>query len=356
MQMKLLLKFLLFGIILYSSCSTRENPKQDIVITDNKEAVVSVDTTFLNRKIFSKQIVCNGKLVAIRKANLAIPSQGGLLKEVYVHNGSFVHKGDLLAITDQRDELRELDKAQHDLERAKVEFLDKLIGIGYDDDLSNVPDGIRHRIEIMSGYYSANHQLHLAETALEDCKLIAPFNGVIADLEAHPYQRGDKFCTLIDNSYFDVEFSILENELPIVNQGTPITVSPFVYETMHLSGQITEINPTINEKGLIKVKARIKNNNKNLVNGMNVKVIVENSIPNVFVVPKSSVVERDGFNVIFLYNEGHSEWVYVDIIYANLTQYAIVGSERKNTILREGDILITSGNQNLADGTIVRVN
>lgn len=356
MNRRPLFSLLLLGGICISSCTTEEKKEQNMTISEISEAVAEVDTMTLRKGLFNKQILCNGKLTAIRKTSLVIPSQGGLLKEVYVRNGTPVRTGDLLAVTDQRDRLRELEKAQHDLERAKVELQDKLIGMGYDGSLTDVPDEVRHRMEVTSGYYSANYQLRSAETALEDCKLIAPFSGVVADLEARPHQRGDKFCTLIDNSYFDVEFSILEAELSIVRQGTPVTVSPFVNETMQLSGNITEINPTVDERGLVKVRARIKNSNNQLVDGMNVKVLVENSVPDVFVVPKKSVVERDGFHVVFLYAEGRSVWTYVDVTHANLTQYAITGCERKNTTLEEGSVLITSGNQNLADDTVVNAN
>jgi hypothetical protein len=45
----------------------------------------------------------------------------------------------------------------------------------------------------------------------------------------------------------------------------------------------------------------------------------------------------------------------VDIAYSNLTSFAITGCEKKETELHEGDIVITSGNLNLADDTEVRV-
>ena len=74
-------------------------------------------------------------------------------------------------------------------------------------------------------------------------------------------------------------------------------------------------------------------------------------------VPKEAVVERDGYNVVFVYNrETHrAVWTYVDILYSNLTSFAITGCERKNTTVKEGDIVITSGNLNLADDTEVKV-
>lgn len=90
---------------------------------------------------------------------------------------------------------------------------------------------------------------------------------------------------------------------------------------------------------------------------MNVKVIIENSVPDMFVVPKEAVVERDGYHVVFVYDPStrRAVWTYVDIVYSNLTSYAITGCERKNTTVKAGDIVITSGNLNLADDTEVKV-
>lgn len=57
---------------------------------------------------------------------------------------------------------------------------------------------------------------------------------------------------------FDVEFKILEAELSYVKEGQTVKVSPFITKNETYEGVITEINPTIDEKGLIKMKARIK--------------------------------------------------------------------------------------------------
>ena len=118
---------------------------------------------------------------------------------------------------------------------------------------------------------------------------------------------------------------------------------------------MTNINPTVDEKGLIKITARIANPSRKLIDGMNVKVIAENDVPNSLIVPKDAVVERDGYHVVFLYKDGEAVWTYVDIAYSNISSFAITGCKRKETTLSEGDRVITSGNLNLADGTKVKL-
>ena len=322
-----------------------------------EQTIVEVDTTVLCKQTFPKQILCNGKLVAIRRAELMCPKAGELLKSVNVKNGQRVAAGMVLAVADTRDMNTALEKAKHDLEKAKVELQDKLIGLGYDADAKNAPADILKKAEMTSGYYSAKYALRTAEASLADCKLVAPFSGKVADLVARPHQRGDKFCTLIDDSFFDVEFRILESELSSVKIGTAVKVSPFIDESMVLIGTVAEINPTIDEKGLVTIKARVKNNSDRLLDGMNVKVIIENSVSDMFVVPKEAVVERDGYHVVFVYDKEtrRAIWTYVDVLYSNLSSFAITGSEKKQTKINAGDIVITSGNLNLADDTEVTI-
>ena len=212
------------------------------------------------------------------------------------------------------------------------------------------------RAEVTSGYFTAKYQLQSAKTALTECNLYAPFSGRIADLEARLYQHNDKICTLIDDSQFEVEFKILEAELGVIRKGQHIKVSPFVSDSLTIEGIITEINPLVDDKGLVKVMARLTNKDNTLIDGMNVRVIVEEQLRNMFVVPKDAVVERDGYHVVFIYKEGQAVWTYVDVPYSNINSYAITGCQRKETEIHAGDIIIISGNLNLADGTEVKLN
>lgn len=341
----------------YALTHKEEEDKGSTATAVMEQTIVEVDTVVLRKQTFQKQILCNGKLVAIHRAELMCPKAGELLKSVNVKNGQRVSAGMVLAVADTRDTNNALEKAKHDLEKAKVDLLDKLIGLGYDADAKNVPADVMKKAEMTSGYYSARYALRAAETSLSDCQLIAPFSGKIADLVARPHQRGDKFCTLIDDSFFDVEFKILESELSSVKVGTMVKVSPFIDESLVLNGTVAEINPTIDEKGLVTIKARVKNTSDRLLDGMNVKVIIENSVRDMFVVPKEAVVERDGYHVVFVYDKESRRaiWTYVDILYSNLTSFAITGCEKKQTEVKVGDIVITSGNLNLADDTEVKI-
>lgn len=342
-----------------SSCRHKRDSGQDqeSVLPEQQQAIVEVDTMTLCLRTFQKQLLCNGKLVAIRKAELQCSKQGEILQRVAVVNGQRVARGALLCVSDTRDRLADLEKAQHDLERARVELQDKIISLGYSGEIDKVPAEIRHRAEIVSGYYTARFQLRTAKKSLRECELRAPFAGRIANLEARAHQPGMKFATLIDDSFFKVEFKILEAELAFVRRGQTVKVTPYASEQETYVGAVTEINPTIDDKGMVSITARVRNTPTKLIDGMNVKVTVENAVPNMFVVPKEAVVERDGYHVVFVYDKKSKRavWTYVDIAYSNLTSYAITGCAKKETEIKAGEVVITTGNLNLADDTEVRI-
>ncbi|MDE5947609.1 MAG: hypothetical protein K2G86_02285, partial [Prevotella sp.] len=62
-----------------------------------EEAVIEVDTMVLRRQTFQKQVLCNGRLAAIRRAELTCPKAGEMLQSVNVRNGQRVAAGMVLA-------------------------------------------------------------------------------------------------------------------------------------------------------------------------------------------------------------------------------------------------------------------
>lgn len=353
---KLMVVLLVAATLIVSCGLKKEEVKDDAPMELHKQQMSEtyVDTMVLHKTAFNKQIVCNGRLRAKAKSALNFKGQG-VIADVFVSEGQHVSKGTLIATLDKLDLQREVERAEHELHRAKVELTDKLIGLGYDEK-SEVPAEVMQRAEVLSGYYSAKYQLQTAKKAVEECNLYAPFSGRIADLEAKRFQRNEKVCTLIDDSDFEVEFQVLEAELKGIRVGQKVKVIPFVQDSLECTGRVSEINPLIDDKGLVRIKAQLSNRGNVLIDGMNVRVIIEEELKQMFVVPKDAVVERDGYHVVFLLRDGQAVWTYVDVIHSNINSFAITGCQRKETTIQDGDIVITSGNLNLADGTEVIVN
>ena len=114
-----------------------------------------------------------------------------------------------------------------------------------------------------------------------------------------------------------------------------------------ITGTITEINPTVEASGMIKVRAAFKNST-GLIEGMNVKILIRKPETNRLVVPKEALVMRQGRDVIFIRQDSLAIWRYVTIEFENSTSLSIIDG------LEAGDEVIVKGNINLSHETVVK--
>ena len=81
------------------------------------------------------------------------------------------------------------------------------------------------------------------------------------------------FCTLVNDSRLEVKFSLLESEAGIVSKGMNVEIEPYSQAAGATIGSVSEINPMVDENGMVQMKAVLQNNG-HLMDGMNVKVKV----------------------------------------------------------------------------------
>ncbi len=353
-------KFLILPISVFIilSCSGKgadSKAESDLAKADFVSEKNLVDTIILKKGDFNKQIISNGKLRAIKKSELNF-AFAGVISDVLVKNGESVKKGQKIASLDTKQALYKLEQSKQSMEMAELDLTDAIIGYGYGKESSAVPPDLLKIIKIRSGYSNALSNLKQAEEDLRNTSLIAPFNGKIANLSAKPYEQASGvFCILIDDSEFEVEFSLLETEVPFVKPGSTVKVFTFSEPDRHYKGVVTQINPLIDDNGQVKVLAKVSNNSGRLIEGMNVKAVVETLIRGKLVVPKSSVVMRDNYDVLFRLDTttGKAMWTYVKVEMSNSDSHVVIANSEKNAELNVSDIIITSGNLNLADGSNV---
>ena len=240
------------------------------------------------------------------------------------------------------------------LEKAKLELQDVLIGQGYMlADSAQVPANILKLAKVQSGYEQALASYELAEYEWKRSVLTAPFDGIVANLTAKAYNQAstsEAFCTIIDNSQLEASFSILENELPLIQKGDRVEVQPFAVSGLKATGSISEINPLVDDNGMVQVKALVNGSDK-LFEGMNVQVSIHRSLPDQLVVPKEAIVLRSGKQVLFTLKDSKAMWVYVHTGLENATSYTLVDDGE----VKVGDSIITSGNINLAHESPVKL-
>ena len=204
----------------------------------------------------------------------------GVVASIYAKNGDHVRKGQKLAELDKFRLTNKTAQAKDALDKAKLDLQDVLIGQGYPaDDNSKVPADIMQLARVKSGYDQCLSQYELARYEEEHATLTAPFDGVVANLFSKPYNAAntsDVFCTIVGTEGMEADFTVLESELPLIKNGDKVIVTPYSDAASKQEGRITQINPLVDDKGMVKVKAVVNSKGK-LFSGMNVRCLLYTS-------------------------------------------------------------------------------
>lgn len=341
-------------LLLITVACTSDNKQTDKDTTKEIQEgnPTEVFTTTLETMDFQHELISNGKVTAKTVAELRFQATEVIAK-IFYKNGSTVRKGDHIAQLDTYALQNKMEQAKDALERSRLEYQDVIIGQGYKlDQTEEIPADVIQLAKVKSGYNGALTRYELSQHDLNNATLIAPISGVIANLFAKPYAISSPtecFCNIIDTSSLEVDFKVLENELGLINIHDEVKVTPFAIPDLTVKGKVTEINPWVDENGMVSIKASISYHRR-LIEGMNVKIHTLRSTEKQWVVPKSAVVLRTDKQVVFTAVNGKAIWNYVTVGLENSTQYTITSET-----LKEGDQIIVSGNISLAHETPIKV-
>lgn len=311
-----------------------------------------VTTIILRLQPFEHELISNGKVEAIQLTDIHFETDG-IVEKVLVRNGDHVAQGQVIAELDKFKLHNAVVQAQNAFEQAKLDLQDVLIGQGYGyKPETEIPSDVMQLARTRSGYSQSLAAYELALSNEANASLKAPFSGTIANLQLKRFNKvspSDIVCTIVGSQGMEATFSVLENELPLVHRGDKVVITPYADITAVHEGTVTEINPVVDANGMVMVKALVKGTDR-LFSGMNIKVSVKRHMPAQLVVPKSSVVLRQGRQVVFTLQDDQAIWNYVQTGLENADTFTILEG------LKEGDEVIVTGNVNLAHESKVRKN
>lgn len=311
-----------------------------------KETPTEVEVFTLETGPFYKELLANGTLEAMRRANLKFQTDG-IIETFVVSEGERVKAGQLLATLASDAQEQALHSAQLNFRKAELDYEDQLLRLGYrSTDTSAISKETKNIARLRSGLSEAELELKRAKRELNKTVLLAPFDGMIANVKAKAYNSTSAFefaCTIVDDRELFVKFTVLEQELPFIRTSQSLHISPFSDRKAHYNGTLSSINPQVDESGMVAVKGKIKSGSGKLMDGMGVGVTIKQLISEQFVVPKEAVLERQGRKVVFTATDDSvAYWNYVELGFENSTQYTIENG------LKSGDKVIYNGNFNLA--------
>jgi membrane fusion protein (multidrug efflux system) len=349
--------FYCLSLFFFIGCQHSDKAEENVEKREFLKEKNLVDVQIISEGTFKNEMVSNGKLRSIRKSDLQFKLPE-VITDIKVKNGSWVKQGQVIAALKNDELQRAYEQAKIKMEQANLDKADFNLSHAHlmsDTVCEKGKENLRIA-EIRSGLAEAKLASEIAKANLQASILRSPISGKITNLSAKQFEYskpGEVFCTVIDDSKFEVEFKVIESEISSISIGKQVQVN-VSSNGISLMGKISEINPVVDENGLVTVKA-VVDNPGSLFDGMNVKVRIKSEVPGQLVVPKTAVVLRQNQEVLFKYQNGIAFWTYVQTQYENSDSYAVIAHPDKNGTLEPGDTVIVNGNLNLAHESEVEI-
>jgi RND family efflux transporter MFP subunit len=211
------------------------------------------------------------------------------------------------------------------------------------------------------GLKRAEVALEIARRNLAKTEIRAPFSGIVTDVEAvegEMITRGKNLLKLVDLSTIKLEAKVLESEIGLIEAGREAQVVFPAYPDKSFAGKISAISPMVDsDTKTCVVMIQLANLQKLIKDGMYAQVRIDSQIfENRLLVPQEAILEREGRKLIFLIENKRSKWVYIRTGVEN-EEYAEILSESDGVplMVKEGDLVVTSGHYTLAHDALVRV-
>jgi len=353
------------------------NAPVNVEVTTVSQAYPSQAYTLLN---------ATGYVVAQRKAAVASKATGRL-EQLNVREGSQVKSGDILARLESSDVKAQMQQAaagvslaRSNLEQGDAELREAVRVLGRSRDLlakkfvsPAAHDTViaRHEkaLAALSGYKAsiavAQANLRVAEVAVEQTLIRAPFDGVVLTKNANvgdvitPFSSAlgsqAAVVTMADMATLEVEADVSEVNLAKVKAGQPCEIQLDALPGRRFRGVVNRTVPTVDRaKATVLVKIRFVDTDASILPEMSAKVaFLEKETPEAertarTAVQPAAVAERDGGSVVFVVKDGRVSQVAVK-------SGMKIGELVEVTGVSVGDKVVVRPPEKLHDGSAVAV-
>lgn len=312
--------------------------------TQSSPIKVKAETVSVTDKIDTYGYI--GTVQARKSAVLSSPYPGTLVS-LNVSQGDHVKKGDIIAGIESQSVISSREMALATLAQAEDGYrrLSEVHGSGGVADV--------RMVEIRTQLEKAKAAAAAAEKAYEDCKIKAPYDGVIGDIlidEGIEASISQPIARILDISSVEIRFPVPENEISGIRTGEKATVE------IPALGYV-EIRASVSEKGMAASPLSHSYDcilspeipYRDLLPGMVCKVYLDSRAESGIVIPASAVKTGAGGRYVWAVEDGKA--VRKNVTVKGFSGDGIIISEG----LGEGDTVITEGSRKVSSGMPVTV-
>jgi RND family efflux transporter MFP subunit len=293
-----------------------------------------------------EHIVLNASgYVTARRAATVSSKVTGKVTEVLIEEGMKVKAGQVVARLDDSNVKANLDVAGAQLASAKAALAETEAQCkNADQEFQRTTELARQHIASQADLDQAESnakslQAHLAQQNLDivvaerqvamwqqqmdDMIIRAPFDGVVTTKDSQPGEMispvsaGGGFTrtgigTVVDMGSLEIEIDVNESYINRVEPGQPVEATLDAYPDWKIPCKVIAIIPTADrQKSTVKVRVGFDQLDPRILPDMSVKVAFGNNggatVGHMVLVPKNSVLNRDGRDVVFVVRDGHAE-------------------------------------------------
>ncbi len=184
----------------------------------------------------------NATVAPARSAQVQ-PEIEGVVRQVYVHEGQHVQRGQVLAELEDWEYRTALAGARAKLETANSEMNRALAG----------NDGTEAGIQRVQADYWAS-EVERSQERLDKTHLRAPFDGWVTtphveDFTGHHLVPGDTFVQIVDSSQAIVEVAVDERDVALLHAGAEAAVKLDSFPLRTLKGRVVVVSPKSEVEG-----------------------------------------------------------------------------------------------------------
>lgn len=320
-------------------------------------------------------LTASGYVVARRKA--AVASKGtGTLVFLGVEEGDKVKQGQVIARLDDSDVSASLQRARENLRIAEADLNDAKQSLERQRVLLERDMVARSEYDIaearykrvIAGINAAKFAVKEAEVAVDNTRIIAPFDGtvlkknadvgeIVAPLAGAASSKA-AVVTIADMSSLEVEADVSEANITRVLPDQACEIRLDAYADRRYQGYVTKVVPTADRaKATVLVKIKFKNYDDRVLPEMGAKIAFlaqgfdESSAraKSLLTIPAAAVASRNGQQVVFQIKDDRA------------TELPVVLGERMGNLveikegLKEGDKVIRKIDENLRAGSKVSI-
>lgn len=328
------------------SKNKKENEAKTAVVAEGSKGDVVVRTAVISKNVVDMDFSVNGNFIANQRITFNAENSGRITK-IYVEEGSRVSKGQLIASIETNILSVDVQTAQDALTNAERDLA------RYESSYATGGVTLQQLDQARLNAKNAAARLKQAKVKIGDANVKAPFNGIVNKkfIEQGAYvSPGNQLFEIVDVSKLKLGVTVNESQVAQLKVGNKVDILTSVFPGEKFNGKISFIAPQADNTLNFPVEIELNSNPQNkLKAGMYGTAVFEFPAQAASItVPRTAFIGSVSSNKVYILENGNTareRKVVAGRVVGDMVE--ILDG------LKEGEMVITSGQINLVDGTKV---